>query len=335
MQNWHTFIQECGDLLQQEGTDSNNSVSGGREARNPVLSVYLGKQAQAQAQVVMGVYRKYWHNAYALKQLNGEEYSVQTATESIFSMLNTNAPFRNKHQMMVAYYWDLADDAFDSLLEKIQAELKFGALLECTRLIFADCRKTRFPDKIPQRMSSLFDWAEQAGVSVVVLSDYSDAGILGEEDLWENYQIAAEITLLANSEWENNESMMWVDPATRLYFQLKRGGLYSVAYNRVGRDTFGIAAVTLSTILQEYRRMLLKEDGTKPSVSLEEKIGDKSYRTLFQHFFDQQIAAVLPSADGYARTAQQDRRAVRRRRADRFDRRGDDQHAAARLHLQG
>ena len=43
--------------------------------------------------------------------------------------------------------------------------------------------------------------------------------------------------------------------------------------------------------------MLLKQDDAKLSVSLEEKIGDKSYRTLFQHFFDQQIAAVLPSAD--------------------------------------
>lgn len=297
MQNWHTFIQECGDLLQQERTESNGLVSGGREASNPVLSVYLGAQAQAQAQVVMGVYRKYWHNAYALTQLAGDEYSVQTATEKIFSMLNTNAPFRNKHQVMIAYYWDLADDGFDALLEKMQPELKFAALLECSRIIFADCRKIRFPDKIPQRMNRLFDWAEQAGVSVVVFGDYSDAGILGDEDLWENYQIAAEITLLANSLWENNDQMMQADPAAQLYFQLKQGGLYSVAYNRVGRDTFGIAAVTLSTILQEYRRMLLKQDDAKLSVSLEEKIGDKSYRTLFHHFFGQQIAAVLPSAD--------------------------------------
>ena len=85
MQNWHTFIQECGDLLQQAGTDSNGLVSGGREASNPVLSVYLGAQAQAQAQVVMGVYRKYWHNAYALTQLAWDEYSVQLKDSQLYN----------------------------------------------------------------------------------------------------------------------------------------------------------------------------------------------------------------------------------------------------------
>ncbi len=300
MQNWHTFVEQCGEMLQSQTEDKAGAAANGREANSPVLSVFLGVEAEENSAVVDSVYKKYWYNAEALQTLTGIEYSAQNAIVKIYGMLDAKAPFRNKRRVMIAYYWDLADDRFDAMMEQVKGTVKLAGGIACTRVIFANCRlidlnQPDLPARVSRRLTELRKWAESARVSVVLLSNHTDNGLLNEDMIWENYQIAADVVLLASSLYrEGSWKLSQSDPGTQLIFQLQQGGLYSVAYNRVSRDTFGIAVITLSTILQEYRRMVRMQDAARSAISLEEKIGDGSYEKLFRHFFDERISPLLP-----------------------------------------
>ena len=113
MVDWHTFVRQCGYLLDNE----KNETLASREAGNPVLSFFLGEKAEEQKEFVQKVYKKYWHNVEQLRVLTASELLAEPDDEAravmiedkIFEMISTNAQIRNR-QVSIVYYWDLLDD---------------------------------------------------------------------------------------------------------------------------------------------------------------------------------------------------------------------------------
>lgn len=313
MVDWHTFVRQCGYLLDNE----KNETLASREAGNPVLSFFLGEKAEEQKEFVQKVYKKYWHNVEQLRVLTASELLAEPDDEAravmiedkIFEMISTNAQIRNR-QVSIVYYWDLLDGHYEEIKELVtnaKNPLELPRTVECNKLVFAICRQSVRGGcrKLRRRLfgseenveQGFLDWAAENKLSVVLLSDDTCGGILGEENMWQDYQIAADTAVIANSYYtpESWEGAL-TDPGTAMKNALRHGTLFSAAYYRVARDTDEIACVTLSAILQAYKEKIEKS-GQELSGSLEEKICGKAggYQNLFQTFFEEKLKTLLPN----------------------------------------
>ena len=300
--DWNTFVRDCSRFLVNESGSSMAT----REAAIPLLSVFLGEEADKHADVVREAYRRCWSNAALLHDLttseylpaNGDERAAENAEDEIMDMLSQRVELADKSQTMIAYYWDVADDRYDEFKKQLEEQINLPRNTSPFSVIFAICRETTKETRriLRRRKPDLIEWAKEHGFALVLLSDNTYSGILDEECIWQAYQIAADIVLVACSYYEQGS---WkggaADPGTTLRFQLKNGGLYGTAYCRVARDTNAIARVTLATALQSYKDMI-ERPAEDSNVSVEDKIsGGKGYQSLFHKFFDEQMTKLFPA----------------------------------------
>lgn len=144
-------------------------------------------------------------------------------------MISTNAQIRNR-QVSIVYYWDLLDDHYEEIKELVtnaKNPLELPRTVECNKLVFAICRQSVRGGcrKLRRRLfgseenveQGFLDWAAENKLSVVLLSDDTCGGILGEENMWQDYQIAADTAVIANSYYtpESWEGAL-TDPGTAM-----------------------------------------------------------------------------------------------------------------------
>lgn len=302
LKDWNTFVEECGRLLVNE---SSRGIAT-REAAMPLLSVFLGEGADRHADVVRDVYQKCWHNAALLHDLTTEQYlpqsedelAAENAEDEIYDMLSQKVELANKSQVMIAYYWDVADERYDEFKKQLEESLTLPQNTEPLSVIFAVCRDTARESRriLRRRRPDLIQWAREHHFALVLLSDNTYSGILDDESIWQAYQIAADIALMACSyypqgSWKHSAA----DPGMDLRFRLQNGGLYGTAYCRVARDTDTIARVTLATALQTYKSMI-ERPAADGNTSIEDKIsGGKGYQSIFHKFFEEHMTGLFPA----------------------------------------
>lgn len=296
MADYQKYISECAQLI--EGRPDSDDARLAMDA--PLLSVFLGKEAVAHSEQIKQQYNNNWRRAAeALEYLNQDDFTPDNAEDSINRMLMLRQTFRSNTIALEVVYWDLMDDNFENCFHQVKQNFfPAGGISDFYRFHFLFIRQgQRRQAALSQtRLAQVIDWAQASNAHLIVLSDVTDQGLLGDHMIGENYQIAADLMLLANSVL-SQPGMQLTDTelSKQLRFTLQTGTVFSVGYIPLRKDTQSIAQVSLYNILDEYEYLSRAEDSSQASLSIREKLCNRGkYPDLFARCFDELFLPKLP-----------------------------------------
>ena len=298
MPDYQETITSCSRML--VGNTDVGGAGQGRQINAPLLSIFLGRDAEAHKEDVSSTYQNCWFNgAKALGYLDSQTYSPDHVLETCETMLSVRYAFKNYATLHLAYFWDIMDDRFDVFWEAIKHPLSFPTAITVESVFFIFCRELAVGarERKEQRLKALTAWAQETGQHLVVLSDFSIAsGLLGPEGISENYRLAANILLIANTYYTASDTNL----GQQLTFFLSRHTVYTAGYYILKKNTWDIATVCLWQILEDYQQLPLDAPNGK---SVKERFcpAQKGYDALFLELFGAQLNALLPKDHSFLR----------------------------------
>lgn len=295
MPDYQEIITSCSHKL----VGKTNVTGQGRQINAPLLSVFLGQDAEAHMEDVSAAYQNCWFSsAKSLHYLTAHNYSPESIFNACNAMLSARHVFRNYSTIHLAYYWDIMDDRFDVFLEAAKHPLSFSAAISVEPIFFLFCREmaSGAQQKKESRLKAIISWAKESGRHLVVLSDLTPSGLLGPEEIGENYRLAANIMLIADSHFAPGEK----DLGQTLNFFLTQNTVYSASYYILKKEVWEIATACLWQILDDYQR--LPQSSTKAGNVKDRLCGsNNSYSTFFQNLFDEKMSHLLPQDHSFLR----------------------------------
>lgn len=278
----------------------NNDVTGqGRQISAPLLSIFLGQDAEAHIEDVMTTYKNCWlSNANALRYLTSQTYSPDSLFNACESMLSARNTFRSYSSIYLAYFWDIMDDKFDIFFEAIKHPIDFTSVISVESVFFLFCREFLPGAKArkEQRLKILIQWAKETNRHLVILSDLTPSGLLGPEEIGESYRLSANILLIANSYFSPNEKEL----GKPLTFFLNQYPVFSASYYILKKPTSDIATACLWQILDDYQNL---PQSTSSTSSVKDRLCGQngSYGSFFEGIFTQKIVPLLPQDHSFLR----------------------------------
>lgn len=262
----------------------------------PMVSVILGREAEDHLPTIKAVYESYW--AF---RAQGLSYWVGTYTKEALEDACVDALVRGRSMealkrdnIKAAYYWDLMDDRFEAFFEAVKQP--FSPPCVHARVFYIFCRQMRSEERAitEERLGRVLKWAEEMGEHVLVLSNISNGGIFGEEEIYQNYQLAATIQFLMNaaSATESNGAKL----AQELEFNFQNHQLWTAGYATQSRRYREIAYVSLLQILER----IYDNAGTEPErVRQPERRGSgmDPYIELLDRLFVQVLEPLCPDEE--------------------------------------
>ena len=294
MPDYQERIAHCSRMLV-----GNSDVSGqGRKINAPLLSIFLGQDAEAHMDDVLNTYQNCWlSNANVLQSLTAQTYSPDNVLNACQAMLSVRNTF-NSYSVYLAYYWDIMDDKFDDIFASIQAPLSFPTAVSVEAVFFLFCRELLPGAKArkEKRLKALIQWAEETKHHLVVLSDLTPSGLLGPDEIGENYRLSANILLIANSYFYPGEKEL----GKPLAFFLNQHPVHSASYFILKKPTWDIAVACLWQILDDYQRL---PQSTSHASNVKERLcgQNHSYAHFFENLFQEKIASLLPQDYSFLR----------------------------------
>lgn len=243
-------IQECTRIIER-----NETVAGvGRRMRNPMLSIFLGRQAVAHKNEIQEAYYSCWSDhAKHLKAIEGA-YTRQNIEDAIFQSTQVEDRSLNLNTVRTVWFWDIMDDDFDRHFACVKEDYSVPVATNNKRTYFIFCSQR---DSVSQKLTEqrlkeqLIPWAQQTKNSLVVLSDATSKGLLRPSGVAENYRLAASLTLIMNTYYEISED----DLGRNMSFALENETVFSAAYHGCSKNAYDIVSVSLLTIISEYRKL--------------------------------------------------------------------------------
>lgn len=281
------IIQECTRIIER-----NETVAGaGRRMRNPMLSIFLGENAEQHIREIQEAYYSCWSDhARNLKVLRGT-YTLENIEDAIVQSTQTEDPSIDATTVRTVWFWDIMDDAFDQHFECVKQRYSMPIATRNQRVYFIFCsqKDTKSQEKTRVRLKEqLIPWAEEANVPLIIMSDATRAGILNRRGISENYRLAASVMLIMNSQYPITEKDLGVE----MSFDVNKGGLWSASYHGCSKNFYDIVGVSLLTIIKRYRQMgQRKNDNFSAGSSVQSRLcgNDRSYYNLFDDIFDTTI----------------------------------------------
>ena len=283
------LIQNCTQLIQRD-----DIVAGvGKRMCYPMLSVFLGKDAEAHVKDVQSAYFSCW-SAPALKltAFRGT-YTQEQIENALMEACTVENTYHTKTTVRVAWYWDIMDDDFETHFNAINMEIHPPIGVNMKRTIFVFCsQRNSIAQKIAQeRLQKLIAWGEQQKQPLFLFSDATMAGPLDRKGVAESYHMAASLVLLLNSEDNDAHDMSL---ANRLDFDLSQHPLWTMSYRACGKNFFDILGVSLVKIIEEYQKMgTTAQNNNGAQVRVCGENGD--YITFLDDVFENIIAPCCPN----------------------------------------
>ena len=291
MAEYQEMIERCSRLLVGKGS------RGGayRRVNAPLLSIFLGKEAEEYQAYVKECYDSCWIKAEKnLRYLATDSFHEAERADAEAEMMETENVFHDANSLVQAVYWDVMDDRFKEIFEKVRAPYEPNCgTVNCHELYFVFIRQGRSAERETsrERLTQLLDWAGQENKHLLILSNRTETGLLSQNRIKENYRIAADFVLMANSYTEYPDG---TPLEKELLFQLSQHTAFGAGYAAVDKDTRSIAVVSLAKILEEYCSACSEaKTGTK---SIEEVICEgKGYTGLLDRCFAELLEPCVPS----------------------------------------
>ena len=280
MADYQGAIRQCSRMLAGNADAAGN----GRGIHSPMLSVFFGEEAERFRETVENVYADCWlFSAQNLRSLDTEGYAPDSAEKQTYAMMESGSGFQDYGMVWTAYFWDIMDGRFADIFDKVCQPVEYPAAILSQNIYFIFCKETSATARKErkERLEELIRWARQEKRTLVVLSNHTAMGILGNESIAENYRLAANVMLLLNSVYD-------------LAFALDKEPLFSAGYYYLGKNTGDIARMSLWQILDEYEKLPEVNSSHK---DLKERLcpESRSYATLFEEIFRDMAQPLLPT----------------------------------------
>jgi hypothetical protein len=281
------IIHKCTRIIER-----NETVAGaGRRMRNPMLSIFMGKDAVNHIREIQEAYYSCWSDhARNLKILKGA-YTVEDIEDAIVQSTQTEDRSIDTTIVHTAWFWDIMDDDFDRLFECVKQKFSMPIATRNQRVFFIFCsqKDSKSQERTRLRLKEqLIPWAQETGNALVVLSDSTRMGTLNATGLSENYRLAASLMLIINSIYPIDKTDLGIEMA----FELGRKSVWSASYHGCSKNFYDIVGVSLLTIIKKYRELgkLEKDDfGNGNSVQSRLCGDDKNYYHLLDEIFNEII----------------------------------------------
>ncbi len=315
LQNGRQLLTRCIDLL----NENQRGETGGNTALHPTVVVMLGEKCAGRVQDVKRVLDDNWKNARYLKYLqvvltesglqcyllepgetgSGEVFAAtgrdweETLSDAIVSMLETEEKiFFDRTTVKMEYLLDATQQDSITYYELYRRTVNPLLADELKTLyLMLDQRpgtgRVEASDRLLSYMTQQNAAAQIPG-TVWLLSNYLQSGqMLGEDRIWQNYRLAANLMLLGGSRRKAQGDVQ------RLFH-----GFKTVSYALVTKPVDEIAAVSLRTLLSglyeaEYRRLYRELPAGEAARRLQM---DRYHGFLFlEERFRRQISARFPN----------------------------------------
>lgn len=273
-------------LLEQENT----GAGAGLRIRYPMLSLFFGREARENQEEVLRTYRSFWAgNADALEDITDETYSSEKAEALVASLCGKRQRFQDCHTVQLTYYWDILDEDFEDDFAKLREKVGLPVGVFSQRLICLFCRQTTSWERqtTQARLEALIRWAEEKEEHLLVLSNNTGDGVLPTTEIHENYRLAANVMLLANS---------GVPASTQIAFDLCQRTVWTAGYYPCQKNSRDIVGCALGRILKVHRNQAAKPAG---GIGVQKRLcGEEgSYGNFVHTFFEKTLLPLLPGED--------------------------------------
>ena len=284
-------IHECTQTIERGET-----LAGiGRRMRNPMLSIFLGKQATDNITQIQDAYYSCWSDhAKHLKSLQGA-YTRQNLEDAIFQTTQVEDPSLDVTTIRTVWFWDIMDDDFDTHFSCVRTPFAMPVATANKSVYFIFCSQrdhTNQEKTISRLRDQLIPWAKETGNALVVLSDATTKGLLKPSGIAENYRLAASLMLLMNTRYDIGEENL----GEAMTFALENGNIFSASYHGCSKNSFDIVSVSLLTIIKRYRALgQKKNDNYSQSNSVQNRIcgSGKTYYDLVDNIFEETLLSVF------------------------------------------
>ncbi len=310
-QNGKELLAGCIEKLNQ----NQNREVGGNVALYPTVIVMLGEQSRGYTKYIKDTLEDNWNNSYFLeyisviKEETGWKCSIlaeienkkmqwdtvegspnETICRAVVKMLQQDERvFQEKSSIKMEFILDSTEEegqAYYHLYLEAQNYLQTANLKTLFFMLDQNPgeKKNRKTEELLQCIH--LERKENSG-TIYLLSNYLTSGtILGENKIWQNYRLAADIILLGGS--KNSESRY----VSKLY-----NGIKTAAYALVTKPTDEIAAVSLKTLLREmYNQEKQKYTKELSEQEIQERLGIMATQEFYvaEQIFQEKIAPFLP-----------------------------------------
>ena len=276
-------IKRCAGMMQSV----ENLQGSSQHIWYPLLSVFAGEDAVQNVEIVKNVYRKCWMPEVvdAIPFVVREKLGENDITDKVRAAL-TRGVYIDASVFYQVFYWDIMDSAFEENFKALQKKPRVPITYEVRRIffLFARLSNERYAAVAEERSERLIQWAKENDEHIFILTDFTKDGFLGSEQLTENYQMAADITVICNSRSNDNKSL-------QLGFDLMKNNVYSAGYYSQGKNTRQIVAASIVSMLDFYRSAMQQNTG-EIAGNIENYLG--SYISIFERIFEKLYLPLMP-----------------------------------------
>jgi len=282
-------IKRCSNMMQSVEILQGSS----QHIRYPLLSVFAGEDAVQNVEVVKNVYRKCWMPEVldAIPFVVREKLGENDVTDNVKAAL-THRPEINEYNVFYqVFYWDIMDSVFEYNFQVLQRKPRVPITYEVRRIFFLFARMSSDSSVAEERCERLINWAKENNEHIFILTDATKDGYLGPEQLAENYQMAADITVICNSKSNDNRSL-------QLGFDLMKNNVYSAGYYSQGKNTRQIVAASIVSMLDFYRSAM-QQNTSEIAGNIENYLGN--YISIFEKVFEKLFLPAMPKETSFYR----------------------------------
>lgn len=264
-QTVESVIARCTRVIERDAM-----VAGaGRRVRNPMLTIFLGRDAIDHIREIQETYFSCWSDYVRKLKILKNEYTQQEIESAIIQSTRTQDNFYDERTIRVAWFWDIMDPDFDRHFACVRQNFSTPIGLTCRKTVFVFCsQSTTVNQKITQArlQDVLIPWAQENGNHLIVLSDATGKGPLKAAGIAENYRLAANLLLILNSTYPTGTRDLGKD----MDFALENEAVWSASYRACRMNSYDIVGVSLRRILEKY--LLISQRPVSHATSAEELI---------------------------------------------------------------
>ena len=283
-------IKRCSGMMQSIEILQGSS----QRIRYPLLSVFAGEDAVKNVEIVKNVYRKCWmpEVVNAIPFVVRERLGENDIADNVRTAL-THGVYREYSIFYQVFYWDIMDADFENNFNVLRKKPRVPITYEVRRIFYLFTRLGSERDSAvaEERSEKLIEWAKENDEHIIILTDFTKDGFLGPEQLAENYQMAADITVICDSISNDNKTL-------QLGFDLMQNNAYSAGYYSQGKNTRQIVAASIVSMLDFYRAAMQQNTG-EIAGNIENFLG--SYISIFERIFTKLYLPVMPGDTSFFR----------------------------------
>lgn len=242
-------IQNCTQLIERNAT-----IAGvGNKMNNPLLSVFLGKDAIEHQKEVQSTYFSCWSAEARNQRFTTGCYTREEIAGHIAEASRAGGNYTQQNLLRIVWYWNIMDDDFEKQFECVKQEITGPVGMAIKEIYFIFCSQQDFisQQKTEERLKRLIEWNREKKQPMLVLSDATQQGLLNAHGVTENYHMAASIVLMLNSA----PNSMGSNLGLTLDFNMRKNLLWSASYCVCSKNFYDIISVSLLKIIDKYTEM--------------------------------------------------------------------------------